>query len=159
MLIIIVTISILGISAIAWFANRILPIRVCPVCAGVAGTWLGLLAVHFAGYRIDLAVPAILMGGSVVGIAFQLEQKLPAESAGSDGIVGASWRTPLLWKMLFVPAGFIAAYSVLEEWWGVLLIMLAYLALLSLFFLSGRKDQKPRDRTLGELKRKMQKCC
>lgn len=45
------------------------------------------------------SVDAMLLGGSVAGIAYQVEQRLPLE------------RSPLLWKILFIPAGFVAAYA------------------------------------------------
>src|SRR3990167_6999972 len=71
MLIITTVISILAISVFVSLVNRILSFAVCPICAGVFLTWVGLVSAHFMGYSIDLVVPGLLMGGSVVGIAFQ----------------------------------------------------------------------------------------
>lgn len=147
MLIIIATISILGLTALIWFLNRISPIQICPICAGVSGTWLGLIALHLAGYQIDLVVPAILMGGSAVGIAYQLEKKLPAE------------KSALLWKTLFIPAGFIAAYSILMQWLSAFLVSLIFLLQISFIFLSPRKKSDSHDQKVDELEKKMKNCC
>ena len=151
MLAIITIISILGITVLVWLANRMLPFQICPICAGVFGTWAGLLTAHLLGYPIDLVVPALLMGGSVVGIAYQLEKKLPVESA--------SWRAPLVWKTIFIPAGFVAAYSILIQWWGTFFVVYIFLLLVSFVFLSPRKQNAVHTGAVEELKKKMQDCC
>jgi len=108
MVIVTATISILVITTLVWFLNKVLSRKVCPICAGVAGTWIwmliGILTNQLSVISYQLLV-GILMGGSVVGIAYQLEKRLSAGSAG--------WRTPLLWKILFIPIGFAAVYSLL----------------------------------------------
>jgi len=95
--------SIVAITALAAFVNtmKVFPVNVCPICTGVALTWFWILG----GMYLDTLEPgrwslvaAIAMGGSVVGIAYQLERRLPR--AGSRG---------LFWKSLFIPAGFAAA--------------------------------------------------
>ena len=147
MLIAIATTSILGITLLVYLANRILPFRICPICAGVSGTWIGLIIARFSGYPIDITIPALLMGGSVVGIAYQLEKKLPAE------------KSSLLWKTFFIPAGFIAAYGILIEWRGIFFAALIFLLLLSSLFLSPRKQQESQKKAVEELKKKMKDCC
>lgn len=171
MLIVIATTSILGIAALVQLVNRILlprlrsgqAFRICPICAGVSGTWLWILAGIYFGF-LDAGswslVAAIAMGGSVVGIAYQLEKKLPVE------------RSPLLWKTFFIPAGFIAAYGILAEWRGIFFAALIFLLLLSFLFLSPRKQQESQKKTVAapigseprpmgreELKKKMEDCC
>ena len=69
-------ISILTIALAVFGANRFLPFKICSVCAGVAGTWMWLLAGIFLGHEIDPLIPAVLMGGSVVGIYYQIKDKL-----------------------------------------------------------------------------------
>ena len=151
MLIATTTISILAITGLLWLLNRILPFKICPICAGVSGTWLWMLAANFLGYQIDLVIPAMLMGGSVVGIAYQLEKKLPARSA--------SWQTSLLWKTLFIPTGFIAAYGILAQWWIMFLVALVFLFLASFLFLfSGNKPSSQKE-AVKELEKKMKDCC
>lgn len=75
---IIAILSVLILASIIWVLNKILPIKICPICAGVSLTWLwmllgmgyGLLSVE--KYQF---IAAILMGGSVIGIVNKLEEK------------------------------------------------------------------------------------
>jgi len=150
MTIIIVTVSILVITATVWILNWILPLKICPICAGVSGTWLWILTGLYFGllenesWRI---VAALAMGGSVVGIAYQLEKKL---SAG---------KSLFLWKTLFIPAGFIGAYGVLAEQWAAFLTVLIFLVLISFVFLTQGKERNSGNRTVSELEKKMKNCC
>ncbi|MBI4217418.1 MAG: hypothetical protein HY603_01300 [Parcubacteria group bacterium] len=151
-MIILTVISILAITCAVWMANKLLPFKVCPICAGVSGTWLWMLAASLLGYQIDFVIVAMLLGGSVVGIAYQLEKKLPAGSA--------NWRTPLLWKTIFIPAGFVAAYGILTHQWIAFLAALAFLLLASFIFLFSTGDKPgPRKETVKELEKKMKDCC
>ena len=143
MLITVTVISILVISVAVWLANWILPFTVCPICAGVFLTWVGLASAHFLGYEIALIVPALLMGGSVVGIAYQLEKKFYGAPAGA----------PMLWKAFFIPAGFVAAYAVLEQRWVMFLLAMAFLFLISLALLF------PRGESADNIEKKMKDCC
>src|SRR3989344_7525178 len=133
--------SILGITALAHFAKRILPFKVCPICAGVFLTWVWLLGAHFLGYRIDLIVPALLMGGAVVGIAYSLEKRS----------LNISAERLLLWKVLFIPAGFVAAYSLLAQLLTVLLFAAAFLFLVSFLLLPESGKTESREETAGEI--------
>lgn len=143
MLISITAISILAISTLIWLANKVLPRTVCPVCAGTFLTWAGLLVAHFLGYEINLAVPALLMGGTVVGVMYQLEKKFSSLSSGRL----------LLWKILFVPAGFVAAYGVLEQLWVAFFSAIGFLLLLSFTLLSSRRESASR------LEKNIEDCC
>lgn len=70
--------SILVFTCIAWVLNKILPIKICPICAGVSLTWLWmLLGMGYGLLSIEKYqfVTAILMGGSVVGITNKLQEK------------------------------------------------------------------------------------
>ena len=149
MLITITVISILAVSTLAYFAKRILPLKVCPICAGVFISWVWLLGAYFLGYQINLMIPALLMGGSVVGIAYQLEKK--ARNLSAERL--------LLWKVLFIPAGFVTAYSLLAQLWTVLLFAIAFLFLVSFLLLSESGKTKPREETAGEIEKKMKDCC
>lgn len=147
MLLIITIISIFGICFLVHLANRFLPFKICSICAGVSGTWIWLLIGYFLGYQIDLMVPAILMGGSVVGLAYQLEKKLARE------------KSSLLWKTLFISVGFIAVYELLIGGWLMFSVAMIFLLGVSFLFLSSR-DKKDSDREkIEELKKKMDKCC
>src|SRR3989338_5498525 len=99
--------SILVITALAYGIGHLLRISLCPICAGVATTWLGMLGANIAGYPMDPRIIALLMGGTVVGIAYRTERHLASE------------RSPLLWKTLSIPTGFVAAYALLTAAYAV----------------------------------------
>lgn len=149
MLLTITITSIFVITLVAWLANKILPFTVCPICAGVFLTWIGLVSAHLLGYQIDLVIPALLMGGSVVGIAYQLEKKFRGYSAG----------TLLLWKAFFMTVGFVATYGVLKKLWIVSVPALAALLLVSLLFLSAHRVPRTQENTTDEIEKKMKDCC
>lgn len=138
----IATISIMAIAGAALVYNRMSPFRVCPICAGVSGTWLWMLAAKFLGYTIDIVILAILMGGSVVGIAYQMEKHFAFRA-----------------KMIFIPAGFVFVYSFLMGWRGVFLATLLFLACISFLFLGGQKNKKQTNKKVEELEEKMKSCC
>ena len=146
-MIILTIISILAVTCAVWTVNKLFPFKVCPICAGVSGTWLWMLVASLLGYQIDLAIVAMLMGGSVVGIAYQLEKRLP------------TGRSPLLWKMIFIPLGFVAVYGVVSLWWTVAVPSLAVLGLLSWVFVMVRPSKAQSTTKVEALKKKMQNCC
>lgn len=144
--IIITTVSILAITALAWLINKLTPLKVCPICAGVAGTWLWQLGAKFLGYEINLLILAMLIGGSVVGIAYQLEKRLQPN------------RSPLVWKTLFVPIGFVATYSLILFLWPLFLITVTTLVILALKF-TKKPKQKNLNKRVSDLENKMKNCC
>jgi hypothetical protein len=139
-------ISIAGITCAVWLANKVLPFKVCSICAGVSGTWLWMLAASSLGYEIDFVIVAMLLGGSVVGIAYQLEKKL---SAG---------KSPLLWKALFMPVGFVVAYNLVISQWAMLAGSLGIALALAWVFLKGSGKEQSNVK-VDELKQKMGNCC
>src|SRR3989344_5708336 len=154
MFITVATTSILAITGLVWLFNIVLPFKICPICAGVSGTWLWMLAVKFLGYEIDMIVPAMLMGGSVVGIAYQIEKRLPPG------------RSPILWKTLFIPAGFVTVYGAVSSWWAVFVVSAALLIILALRFTKGLRRPKgsktahsEQNQKVEELEKKMKDCC
>lgn len=151
MMILITTISILAIACFSLAINRLLPFKICPICAGVSGTWIWMLTLKFLGYEINLAILSMLMGGSVVGIAYQIEKKL------AGGFYG--WRTPILWKIFFIPVGFVAVYGILEELWIVFSLAVLFLVLVATFFVLPREISGQSKAKIDELKEKMKSCC
>jgi len=153
MIIIIALISIYTIAGLAVLFGRVTGKRLCPICAGVSGTWIWMLAAYFVGWspfgvHIDLFVPAILMGGSVVGIAYQAEKYL------------APHITPLAWKMAFTPFGFLAVYSVTQAWWWILLLAVVVMfvtAALCVRF--GSRIGGGDTRRIENIEKKMEQCC
>ena len=128
------------IAGIAWFLNRVLPFRICPICAGVAGTWLWMLAGLLFGFisTSNFQLPiSILMGGSVVGIAYQIGKN----------------------KMLFIPVGFIAAYGILSQEWILFVLAFVVMIFIALFSIFPRKKENNVKKIVEELEKKMKKCC
>ncbi|MDO8474291.1 MAG: hypothetical protein Q7S62_02005 [bacterium] len=142
----IVIASIVVITCAAWLVNKVLPFKVCPICAGVSGTWLWMLVALFVGYEIDRIIVAMLLGGSVVGIAYQLEKRLPAG------------RSPILWKALFIPAGFVVAYSLVSLQWALLAVSLGVVGVIVWAFVMAVPKQRANQK-VEELKQKMENCC
>ena len=139
--------SIYAIAAAAWTVKRLLRVPLCPICLGVGGTWLWMVVARELGYATDGTMLAILLGGSVAGIAHQVEKRLP------------QGRSALLWKTLFIPPGFVAAYALVASNWVLLATMSVALALLTAFFLIAPSTPKADSEAVEALKKKMQSCC
>jgi hypothetical protein len=90
---------------------------------------------------------AVLLGGSVAGITYQVEKRLPPG------------RSALLWKTLFIPPGFVAAYALSLPNWTLFGSMSVALALLTAFFLIAPSAAKADSEAVEALKKKMQSCC
>ena len=144
-LIAIVTASMFSFTALTWTANRFLPFRVCPICAGVSATWLWMIVARSFGYEIDPILLATLMGGSVVGVAHAAEHRM------------RSHYSPLLWKALFIPAGFAAVYGIVSYSWIIIAAAAARIVVLIWRFLADEGEK--RNKTVEELEKKMKDCC
>ncbi|MFZ2150182.1 MAG: hypothetical protein WAV15_03410 [Minisyncoccia bacterium] len=70
-------ISILILTLLVWLSNKILPVRVCSICAGVTLTWVWMLSGVWFGFlsasRYEFII-AILMGASIGGIVTELKK-------------------------------------------------------------------------------------
>lgn len=139
--------SILVLAGLAWLAGKGLRVSVCPICFGVGGTWLWMVGARFAGFAIDSTMLAILVGASVVGIAYQLEPRLVQE------------RSRLLWKTLVLPIGFVAAYGLVAERWGVAAVAALVLALVAVLFLLPRRPARTDEAVVKKLEQQMKRCC
>ena len=147
MMIAITIASILVITTSAWVVRKIIKWNLCPICAGVAGTWAWLLAAHFWGYRIDLVVPAILMGGTVVGVMSKLEKLIEPKFI-------------LVWKTVFVISGFLVANSLITGRWLMAVTVIIFAVIVTL---AGKMQKielaKSETEQVKELKNKMKNCC
>ncbi len=139
--------SIFVLAGLAWLAGKGRGPSICPVCFGVAGTWSWMLAARFAGFAIDPTMLAVLMGASVVGFAHQLEPRLPRE------------RSRLLWNTLVLPIGFVAAYGLVAELWGVAAAAASVLALVAAWFLLPRRPVRTDEAVVKKLEEQMKRCC
>lgn len=140
-------ISIFALAGVAWLAGRALRFTLCPICFGVAATWLWMVGARFAGFPVDATMLAVLLGASVVGIADQLEARLPR---------GCS---PLLWKTLTLPVGFAAAYGLAAERWNVAVVAALALVLLAALLLLPRRLAAADEAVVDKLEQEMKKCC
>ena len=139
------------ITVVTWSLNKrnVLPVKFCAICVGVSSTWIWLLAGILFGV-LPLAsympVVAILMGGSVVGIAYQSEKYLKGG------------RSPLLWKALFIPVGFGTVWSVVYFAFGFAILgILVLLAVVGSFLeFPFMKENKTRT---ADLEERMKDCC
>lgn len=146
-------VSILVLTGLVWLANKVLPFQICPICAAVSGTWLWLTAASLFGF-----VPAatyqplilLLMGGTVVGIAYQGERSF-----------ALARRWPLAWKIFVVGIGFPAAFWAAEGARPAMLaieaVVLATLAYL--FFLRQPEVIRAEDSKVRDLEEKLKNCC
>lgn len=150
---IITIISILLITPVIWLVSKKLKFKICPICAGVALTWFWLLVgiklnlLSSADYQLPTA---ILMGGTVVGLMFKLEQFIKIKFV-------------LIWKTLFVALGFMVVHSLMFANWMIFLVS-AILVVLLTFILKVSKttleNQKLHEVSSSkELEEKMKNCC
>src|SRR3989344_3454230 len=148
-------IIILIITGIAWLMRKIFKVAICPICAGVSGMWILILLGRNSGLLVGdwNVMLAMLTGGSVVGIAYQLEKKIALVRPS----LGA------LWKAVFIPIGFLTAYALIMSWWLEFALSGAFLGLLFWVFSKGaagkaHHEVQP-DQKVEELKKQMDKCC
>lgn len=139
--------SIATITALAWIAKRLLRVPLCPICTGVAGTWLWMVVARYFGLAFDTSMLPVLLGGSAVGIAYQLEKRVP------EG------RSALLWKSLFIPLALVAAYGIALPNWIVLGGAIAALLVLTGIFFVPPLLQEKDGAVVGKLQEQMKKCC
>lgn len=120
---------IVVITGLVWALNKLLPFKLCPVCAGVSGTWIILTALMLGNVIPDslFIIPvSILIGGTVVGIAYQGEKSL-------------LWvkHYPVAWKLAVMVVGFSLVYGAVQymSWttFGIELVALA--GVVYLFFI------------------------
>lgn len=52
-------------------------LKICALCGAVSTTWIVLLVMFYGSVFNDSIILGVLMGGSVVGAMYLLEQKLP----------------------------------------------------------------------------------
>ena len=142
--------SILVISLVAWLFGRITHLKICPICAGTSLSWFWMLAGMLTNQLpvISYQLPvAILMGGSVVGIAYQLEKHLPSN------------RSPLLWKVIFVPLGFAAVYAITNFLWGAFFPLAVLAVTTALMFLYYPLRAGTENKKVGQIEKEMENCC
>ncbi len=139
--------SMLALTLLAWLARKMTRLPVCPICLGVSGTWLWMLAARQGGLEMDATMLAVFLGASVVGSAQWIETRLP------------NGRSPLPWKTVALPAGFIAAYGLVAQRWGLAALAAAALASLAALFLRPPGAAEGDPEVVAQLEEQMKKCC
>lgn len=143
---------IIFFTLLAFLFNKVTRWQICPICAGVSLTWLTLTTLMLSGLLASsfyFLVTGMLMGGTVVGIAFQGEKRF-------------KWaRNIFYWKMPITVIGFIIAYLLLVNMsWTTVIIELIILGTLIYFlFLQPSGGKSSLGRNVSELEKKLEDCC
>lgn len=134
--------------------------RICLICVGVSSAWFFLSVLAVWGFvqpeKILLPI-ALLMGGSVVGIAYSGEKR-------------CSWaaRHPLLWKSLEIGGGMPLAYALIVNLSKeVVVLELLILLVISYFFffkqpskMAAAPQSLSNDGSqVSNIEEKLQDCC
>lgn len=149
-------ISIAVITGALYLFNKTLPFKVCPICAGVSVTWF-LISIGIYNGFLEAAdwimLLTMLMGGTVVGIAYQAEKTFRWAKENN-----------VLSKTLIILVGFPLAYLAIENLAlstifteTVLMAILVYF-----FFIKKREDSSshPKDgERISDLEKQLEECC
>lgn len=58
-------------------ARRWVPFRICAICLSVSLVWISLLVLYRLGVVQDMAMIALLMGQSILGVYYLVEKHVP----------------------------------------------------------------------------------
>lgn len=119
--------------------------KVCPICAGVAGTWLWMLITYFI--QPDSIHPlwlGILMGGSVIGTMYQIDKRLAGVMA---------W---IIIKPLWVATGFGVVASLIGQQWSWLSLGFVILAVLGVIIVMTLLSPP---KNTSKILEKLKNCC
>ena len=146
------SILIIAFTLLTLSFNKITRWQICLICAGVSLTWLTITALMLSGLLLTthyLLPVAMLMGGTVVGIAFQGEKRF-------------EWAKNLFyWKAPVIIIGFVVAYLLLINLsWTTFITELVLLGFLTYFiFLQPSGGKLPQGETASGLEEKLKDCC
>ena len=153
---IIVSVIIVLYFVITLFKNKltkILPIKVCSLCYAVSVTWISLLLMSLLfDLEVDPIFLGILMGGSIVGILYSLEEYYHNHDLQKFWLVRIGWLT----------LGSLSAYYLLIRNWDYLLlssIALIFLMASSLLIRSIPNGGGNKNSTIAGLSKKLEDCC
>lgn len=147
MLLLIVILSIILI----YFIVALSSLRLCAICSAVSLTWLGLLISYFLNLHQDMLLIGILMGGSVVGLMYQLEKYFKNKSLTNFWLI----------RILLIGFGFAGVYLLLLQKWEELIWLFILVVLVgfgSLFFVKSQ-DIKKSNELEDSLREKLEHCC
>src|SRR3989344_9626699 len=116
-------------------------LEICPICAAVSGTWLILTALVLSGYlnsAIFLPLISLLMGGTVVGVAYQIGKRKP----------------------IIISVGMLLAFWAVRNLnFAVLILEIAAVAAIGYFLFFKPSAESRGKRPESELEKKLQDCC
>ena len=142
--------SIVVITFGVWFSNRMGWTRICPICAGVFGTWAWIVGGIYAGILAGdewRVLATMAMGGSVVGFAYFMEKHL------------AEGRSRAFWKAVFIPTGFLGVYGFLSGRWLLVFGAAVGIALAIVHFFSPRGIGRSGSEKAESIKKSLEDCC
>ena len=151
--IIIALVLVAGVTLGVKAANKFLPFSVCAICAGVSGAWVLLsfaILTDLAQAAVYLSVITLLMGGTVVGIAYQAEKKF-----------GWQGEKSFWFRFAIIAVGFYAAHVAVGSLsWPAFVFELAVLSALAyLFFVRRDASAGPHSLEAGKLEKELENCC
>jgi hypothetical protein len=128
-------------------------INICPTCVVVSSLWLALsagVAWDYLALSIYLVPIALLMGGTVVGIAYLGEKKCHWAAQNQS-----------LWKALVIAGGMILAYVLLMNLSKFVVIVEFVILLVIAYFLfsKGLSFADSGSKRITEIEEKMEHCC
>ncbi|NIA02104.1 MAG: hypothetical protein GWP15_01845 [Nitrospirae bacterium] len=91
-----------------------IPFKICAICIAVSLTWLGMLVMLFLRKDVSLVTLGILMGMSVVGIMYRLEDFYKKKKIQNFWMV----------RLVVVVGGFYAVRMLLEQEWNWFLMII-----------------------------------
>ena len=144
----IIFISLLSILII-YFIIALLPWKLCAICTAVSLTWFSILIMHIFGLYIDMIWLGIMMGGSVIGLMYKLDEYLRKNNY--SGV----W----LLKLAIVIFGFLFTYLIINQKWQLLLWLLPIGVIVgAIGFILLHKKSNQHNLSSG-LQDKLDNCC
>ncbi len=90
-----------------------LPFNICSICVAVSASWFILLVLWLTGYDVTTLPISILMGMSITGIMYKLEDMYKKKKIQNFWFV----------RLVIIVGGFYAIYLLLQENWDLLLLI------------------------------------
>ncbi len=147
-----ITFFYFGIALIKPIFQIKLPFKICSICIAVSFTWLILLLGYIFGWNIDPILIAVLMGQSITGIMYKMEDYFKKHKLSDFWIV----------RIYIIIAGILIIYNLLSGPIEFLLLSLSVVFVAGVFVflkvITSNQKQKS-DSEKSELKKRLDNCC
>ncbi len=104
------------------------PFKICAICIAVGLTWLSMLVMWLLGKDVSLVSLGILMGMSVVGVMYRLEDFYKKKKIQNFWMV----------RLVVVVGGFCVVQMLLEREWNwflmIIIVSLVIIVIATVFF-------------------------